>query len=139
MKYFPFYLKRISCKNSDEVFDYFIKNLKETITTWEYFVNWTKVFANVKTIAKEFWRVLKNGKYCGILIGDTRRKKYYQPLAYRVMQTFIDEGFVLKEDIIKHQWNCKATPYWANMSKKYNFLLIMHEHLFIFEKPKNQD
>ncbi|MFH1352099.1 MAG: DNA methyltransferase [bacterium] len=88
----------------------------------------------MKKVAAECYRVLKQKKYCGILIGDTRRQKYYQPMAYGVMQAFIDSGFKLKEDIIKHQWNCKTTPYWMKMSKIYNFLLIMHEHLFIFEK-----
>lgn len=85
-------------------------------------------------VANESYRVLKRGKYCAILIGDTRRKKYFQPMAYGVMQAFINVGFKLKEDIIKHQWNCKTTPYWFTMSKNYNFFLIMHEHLFIFEK-----
>jgi len=37
-------------------------------------------------------------------------------------------------DIIKHQHNCKATGFWVNRSKEYNFLLIMHEHLFVFQK-----
>lgn len=55
-------------------------------------------------------------------------------MAYKVMQNFIDVGFKLKEDIIKHQWNCKTTPFWTQKSKDYNFLLIMHEHLFVFEK-----
>jgi len=41
---------------------------------------------------------------------------------------------VAKEDIIKRQWNCTTTPYWSQKSKDYNFLLIMHEHLFVFEK-----
>lgn len=93
-----------------------------------------KFCAEMKEAAKEFHRVLKPKKYCAILIGDTRRRKYYQPMAYKVMQNLIDVGFKLKEDIIKHQWNCKTTPYWANMSKRYNFFMIMHEHLFIFEK-----
>lgn len=88
----------------------------------------------MKKVAAECYRVVKPNKYCGILIGDTRRRKYFIPIAYRVMQNFIDAGFKLKEDIIKRQWNCKTTPYWSNMSKNYNFLLIMHEHLFVFEK-----
>ena len=90
----------------------------------------------MKKVAQECYRVLKPQKYCGILIGDTRRKKYFTPIAYRVMQDFIDIGFRLKEDIIKHQWNCKTTPFWAQKSKDYNFLLIMHEHLFVFEKAQ---
>jgi hypothetical protein len=52
------------------------------------------------------------------------------------MQLFLDAGFKLKEDIIKQQWNCETAPYWAEKSKEYNFLLIMHEHLFVFEKQK---
>jgi hypothetical protein len=68
-------------------------------------------------------------------MGDTRRKKMYQPLAYKVMKRFLDVGFDLKEDIVKVQHNCKATGYWKTSSQKYNFLLIMHEHLFIFQKP----
>jgi len=88
----------------------------------------------VKKVAAECYRVLKPKKCCGILIGDTRRKTYFIPITYRVMQNFMDVGFKLKEDIIKHQWNCTTTPYWSQKSKDYNFLLIMHEHLFVFEK-----
>ncbi|HHD81080.1 MAG TPA: site-specific DNA-methyltransferase, partial [Campylobacterales bacterium] len=88
----------------------------------------------MEKVAREFYRVLKPNKYCAILIGDTRRKKMYQPMAFKVMERFLKVGFELKEDIIKHQHNCKATGFWVNKSKDYNFLLIMHEHLFIFEK-----
>ena len=85
-------------------------------------------------VAKELYRVLRPGKYCAILMGDTRRNKMYQPMAFKVMDKFLQAGFVLKEDIIKQQHNCKATGFWVENSKKYNFLLIMHEHLFVFEK-----
>lgn len=88
----------------------------------------------MEKVAKELFRVLKSGKFCAILIGDTRRNKMYQPLAYRVMDKFLNAGFQLKEDIIKRQYNCKATGFWVNKSKESNFLLIMHEHLFVFQK-----
>jgi DNA modification methylase len=88
----------------------------------------------IEKVAKELLRVLKKGKYCAILMGDTRRNKMYQPLAFKVMQKFLDVGFVLKEDIIKRQFNCKATGFWVTKSKEANFLLIMHEHLFVFQK-----
>ena len=92
-------------------------------------------FSNeIEIIAKELYRVLKKDKFCAVLIGDTRRNKMYQPLAFKVMERFLKVGFTLKEDIIKHQHNCKATGFWVNKSKEYNFLLIMHEHLFIFKK-----
>lgn len=88
----------------------------------------------VEKVASELYRVLKKDHYCAILIGDTRRNTMYQPLAYKVMERFLGKGFKLKEDIIKKQHNCKATGFWVNRSKESNFLLIMHEHLFIFKK-----
>jgi len=88
----------------------------------------------MEKVAGELYRVLRNGKYCAILIGDTRRNKMYQPLAYKVMERFLQKGFKLKEDIIKMQHNCKATGFWVDKSKELNFLLIMHEHLFVFQK-----
>ncbi len=97
--------------------------------------NIEKFADEMEKAAKEFFRVLKSGKFCAILIGDTRRNKMYQPLAYKVMQKFLDVGIQLKEDIIKRQFNCKATGFWVKRSQESNFLLIMHEHLFIFQKP----
>ena len=85
-------------------------------------------------VAGELYRVLKNGKYCAILIGDTRRNTMYQPLAYKVMEVFLKAGFQLKEDVIKRQFNCKAIGFWVKKSKESNFLLIMHEHIFVFYK-----
>ena len=88
----------------------------------------------MEKVAKEAFRVLKPWKFCAVLMWDTRRNKMYQPLAFKVMEKFLKIGFTLKEDIIKIQHNCKATWFWVNKSKEYNFLLIMHEHLFIFKK-----
>lgn len=88
----------------------------------------------IEKIAKESFRVLKPWKFCAVLMWDTRRKKMYQPLAFKVMERFLKAGFTLKEDIIKVQHNCKATGFWVKKSKEANFLLIMHEHLFIFQK-----
>jgi DNA modification methylase len=88
-----------------------------------------------KNATREMYRVLKPNKYCAILIGDTRKRKHYVPLAYSVMNLFLTEGFILKEDIIKVQHNCKTTPRWTAISYNYDFYLIMHEHLFVFRKP----
>lgn len=93
----------------------------------------------MKKIALESYRILKAGKYVAILVGDTRRRKHYVPVAFRVMEAFLNAGFILKEDIVKRQWQCKATGFWVNKSKQHNFLLIMHEHLFIFRKPEEKE
>lgn len=69
--------------------------------------------SEMRKVAKELYHVLKPGKYCAILIGDTRRNKMYIPLAYKVMRAFLDTGFQLKEGILKRRFNCKATGFWA--------------------------
>ena len=90
----------------------------------------------MRKVAEESFRVLKSGKVCAILIGDTRKHKHYVPIAFRVMQVFLDVGFILKEDIIKLQWNMKTTrEKWR--AKEYEFYLIGHEHIFVFKKPEN--
>lgn len=94
-------------------------------------------YEEIGLVARELFRVLKPGKYCAILIGDTRKNKHFIPMAFNVMQKFLEADFILKEDIIKHQWNTKTEGFWAERSKKFNFLLILHEHLFVFRKPES--
>jgi len=91
----------------------------------------------MRRVAEESFRVLKPGKICAILIGDTRQHKHYVPIAFRVMQAFLDIGFILKEDIIKLQWNMKTTrEKWR--ANEYDFYLIAHEHIFVFRKPEDE-
>ncbi len=101
--------------------------------------NIEKFCDEIEIIAKELYRVLKPNKYCAVLIGDTRKAQHYIPLSYYVFQRFLEAGFILKEEIIKAQHNCTFSRKWANSAQKYGFFLIMHEHLFIFRKPKSDD
>jgi len=88
-------------------------------------------------VAKESFRVLKPGRQCAILIGDTRRNKHVIPLGFKLINVYLEAGFKLKELVIKRQHNCKTTGFWYSNSIKYNFLLLAHEYLPIFEKPKS--
>ncbi len=88
----------------------------------------------MREAAEESYRVLKPGKHCAILMGDTRKHKHFIAITPRVLQTFLDAGFILREDVIKIQWKMKSTrERWRG--SKYDFLLIAHEHLYIFRKP----
>ena len=40
----------LNCHNEDEVFAYLIKNLKPSNNLWSYFVNWDKVYENVRKL-----------------------------------------------------------------------------------------
>jgi DNA modification methylase len=108
----------------------------------------------MREIAKESYRVLKPGRFCAILVGDTRRHRHHVPIAFRTMQAFLEAGFILREDIIKYQWKTKTTrekwggltkvaeECWVSIDKKtkkyyMDFYLLYYEHLFIFRKPEN--
>ncbi|MEM5793065.1 MAG: DNA methyltransferase [Candidatus Aenigmatarchaeota archaeon] len=92
----------------------------------------------IEKVAKECYRVLKYGKFCCVLIGDIRRKKRVIPIGFKVMNAFLNSGFILKEIIIKLQHECKTTPLWEKKSLEFNFLLLAHEYLFVFEKIKDK-
>lgn len=55
------------------------------------------------------------------------------------MRRFLKVGFVLKEDIIKVQHHCKYTERWRGKARRDKFYLIMHEHLFVFRKPRGAE
>jgi len=63
-------------------------------------------------VARESFRVLKPGRQCAILIGDTRRKKHVIPLGFKLIDVYLDAGFKLRELVIKRQHNCKTTGFW---------------------------
>lgn len=89
--------------------------------------------SQIGRVAEESHRVLKPGGHCAILMGDTRRHKHFVPISARVMLAFLSAGFVIREDIVKIQWKMKSTrERWAG--SKYDFLLLAHEHLFVFRK-----
>ncbi|MCX8186824.1 MAG: DNA methyltransferase [Sulfolobales archaeon] len=89
----------------------------------------------ISEVAKELYRVLKPGKYLGILVGDTRIRKHYVPITHHVMNAFLKEGFILKEEVVKVQHKMKATREIWSRSRNRDFLLIYHEKLYIFRKP----
>jgi len=99
----------------------------------------SKFCDEIEVIAGELFRVLKPDKFCAILIGDTRKGQHFVPLSYYVMERFLNVGFALKEDIIKAQHNCTQSNKWAWKAKKFKFYLIMHEHLFVFRKPSQNE
>ncbi len=83
-------------------------------------------------VAEEAFRVLKNGKMCALMIGDVRKKGKVIPLGFRMMECFLQAGFVNKEIIIKEQHNCRSTNYWKKHDN--DFLLLAHEYIFVFQK-----
>lgn len=108
-------------------------NDKNDLSFFEY----NEFLNEMEKVAKESFRVLKEGKYCAILIGDMRKNKNVIPLGFEVIETYLKAGFKLKELVIKRQHNCKTSGFWYKNSIKFNFLLLAHEYLAIFVKSDN--
>lgn len=52
MKNNPVFKSILNCNSDDEVFSYLISTLKETIKSWDYFVNWKKVIHNYREVER---------------------------------------------------------------------------------------
>jgi len=55
----------------------------------------------MRRIAEESFRVLKPGRYYEILVGDAWRHRHHVPIAFRIIQAFLDIRFSIREYIIK--------------------------------------
>ena len=60
-------------------------------------------------------------------------------IACGVLQTAREVGFIHREDVIKHQWKMKSTREKWRKGKGYDFLLLAHEHLFVFRKLEEDE
>lgn len=98
----------------------------------------TDYLKEMHVVAEECFRVVKPGKHCAVLIGDTRRHRHYIPISHNILQIFLKAGFILKEDIIKVQHKTKRTrEAWGGSN--YDFYKIAHEHLYIFRRPSRNE
>ena len=50
MKWLDFYTTELGCQTEDQVFEYLLDNLKSSSTSWDYFVDWTKVQAQMESL-----------------------------------------------------------------------------------------
>lgn len=48
MKWLDEYKTALKCKDKDAVFQYLLEHLVESLTTWDYFVNWEKAIKNAR-------------------------------------------------------------------------------------------
>ena len=106
------------------------ENISEDLSLFKY----EEFLTEMRKVAKEAYRVLKNNKICAYMIGDIRKNGNVTPLGFKTMELFCKEGFILKEIIIKEQHNCRSSDYWKN--KKKSFLLLAHEYIFVLKKER---
>lgn len=98
------------------------------------YTDYPTFFSEFRKAIREMYRVVKPGGYCAIMIGDTHSSSHFVPISTHMMLDFLSCGFILKEDIIKREWNCESDRYLSKYAGA-EFMLTMHEHIFVFVKP----
>lgn len=76
MKYSKIFSEKIGCNNPEDVFDYFMKTLKETIKGWDFFVGWDKVRTRVSDVHVSL-HILNS------LIGKENIREEFKKLIYK--------------------------------------------------------
>lgn len=70
---------------------------------------------------------------CAVMIGDVRKYGKVIPLGFRMMECFLQAGFMNKEIIIKEQHNCCSTEYWETKNNNFYF---WHTSTYLFFRSK---
>jgi DNA modification methylase len=86
--------------------------------------------SEIRKIAKEFHRILKQNGFVGIMIGDVRKKGQLIPLGFKLLQTFEEEQFRLQEIFIKEEERCSSNEFYRNHE---TMIRIAHEYIFVFK------
>lgn len=96
-------------------------------------LNYDEFLQSINDFSLECKRVLKTNKFIAFMIADTRKKGNIIPLGFNTLEIFLNNGFILKDIIIKEQFNCSKTKYWEDILTKRNMHLINHEYIFILQ------
>lgn len=94
--------------------------------------------SGIRKIAIEARRVLDNGRYLAIVIGDKYSKGEWIPLGFRAMSVIMDEGFKLKSTVVKNFDSTRGKrmqkELWRYRALLGGFYVFKHEYIFLFQK-----
>lgn len=114
------YKEVFNFNTEDEVFDYLVNNVKDTIKGWDYFVNWEKAIGNMKSIEK-------NLNTLNYLIGkddieaEARELIYENPQVINVFPILVatrDKDFKILEPTEEDLMNFKEFDFSKKRTRK---------------------
>jgi DNA modification methylase len=85
-------------------------------------------------------KVLDDGRYLAVVIGDKYSDGEWIPLGFYTMQEVMKRGFKLKSTIVKNFDSTKAKrnqkELWRYRALAGGFYIFKHEYIFLFKKLK---
>ncbi len=108
---------------------------KNDLSNAESVDEFLKMFARV---VKRTMKVLDEGRYAAVVIGDKYSSGEWIPLGFYTMQEMIKQGYKLKSTIIKNfdQTTAKRNQQelWRYRALAGGFYIFKHEYIFLFQK-----
>ncbi|MBI2451850.1 DNA methylase [Candidatus Pacearchaeota archaeon] len=99
-----------------------------------------KFYEELEKVAVEIYRILKEGKVIGWLIGDQWVKKKFTPVGFKIYQMLEKVGFEPMDLICVARRNQSSnTRIWHYRAQKFNFFLRGHKYLIIMKKPEKKE
>lgn len=92
-------------------------------------------YDELEKVMTESYRILKNGKVLGWLIGDQWVKSKFTAVGYRLYER-LDRYFETVDIIcVTRRGQSSNTSLWYNRARRHNFYLRGFKYLFIMRKP----
>jgi len=86
-------------------------------------------------------KVLENGRYVALVIGDIYSKREWTPLAFLAMNEVLKRECLLKSIIVKNfnqtTGKRKQEALWRYRALSGGFYIFKHEYIFLFQKQEN--
>ncbi|MCS7052213.1 MAG: DNA methyltransferase [Ignavibacterium sp.] len=116
------------------------------------FSNSEKDLSNAKTseeflnflgkVVDKTYKVLDNGRYFALVIGDKYSKGEWIPLAFYSMNEVLKRGYKLKSIIVKNFEETRAKmqqkELWRYRALVGGFYIFKHEYVFLFQKSRKR-
>lgn len=96
-------------------------------------------YDELEKVIKECYRILKEGKVIGWLIGDQWVKKKFTPVGFEVYNRLCKYFKTVEIVCVYRRGQYSHTAPWFNRARRFNFYLRGFKYLFIMRKPQEQE
>ena len=98
-----------------------------------------KFYEELKKVAKEIHRILKQGKIVGWLIGDQWVKRKFTPVGLKIYNMLRDDFEPIDIICVTRRNQSSHNGIWHYRAKKFNFYLRGFKYLIIMKKPEEEE
>ena len=92
-------------------------------------------YDSLEKVMAECFRILKDGKVLGWLIGDQWVKGRFTPVGFILYQRLSKYFDTVDIACIPRRGQASHTDLWTNRARRFNFFLRGYRYLFIMKKP----